>query len=168
MRYSVMIVMVVMALLACTCINATDSGPSEVFFRLTNAVTGKPLANVIVSVYDGFDRTEFSFFSVPTRKANNEPYRVADVKTTSDGSISLNLRKFKEDTILITCGELFKYIRHQGHLVTVIHYTREGNSLRVTAHYNYDLKTNLVTVIHFPDQNSDPPVAFSLIEVPMD
>jgi hypothetical protein len=145
---------------------ATQSNPLKASFRLTNQATAKPLTNVVVSVYDGFNK-DLPPFAGPVR-SDNEPYHFADIKTSTNGTLDLDLSRLKENTVFITAGELYKYIRHQGNLVTVIHYNREGNSLRVSAHYNYDLKTKLVTVIRFAEKQAEQVKVFSIIDVPMD
>jgi hypothetical protein len=152
--------------LACTGYTATQSNPLKASFRLTNQATAIPLTNVVVSVYDGFDK-KLPPFGGPVG-SDNKPYHFADITTSTNGTLDLDLNQLKEDTVLITTGPLYKYIRHQGNLVTVIHYNREGNSLRVSAHYNYDLRTKLVTVIRFPQKRSEQGKEFSIIDVPMD
>ena len=166
MRCSTIIAVFITVSLACTGYTATQSNPLKASFRLTNQATAKPLTNVVVSVYDGFDK-KLPPFGGPVR-SDNKRYHFADITTSTNGTLDLDLSQLKEDTVLITAGHLFKYIRHQGNIVTVIHYNREGNSLRVSAHYNYDLKTKLVTVIRFPEKRSQQVKEFSIIDVPMD
>jgi hypothetical protein len=166
MRCSTIIAVSITVSLACTGCIATQSNPLKASFRLTNQATTKPLTNVVVTVFDGFDKN-LPPFAGPVR-SDNEPYYFADITTSTNGTLDLDLNQLKEDTVLITAGELYKYIRHQGNLVTVIHYNREGNSLHVSAHYNYDLKTKLVTVIRFPEKRAEQAKVFSIIDAPMD
>jgi hypothetical protein len=119
-----------------------------------------------VSVYDGFDKS-LPPFAGPVR-SDNKPYHFADITTSTNGTLDLDLSQLKEDTVLITAGPLYKYIRHRGDLLTVIHYDREGNSLRVSAHYNYDLRTKIFAVVHFPEGRTEQGKEFSMIDVPMD
>ncbi len=161
----------VIALAICSVIvmHGDNGGTPEsqvVVFRLTDPATAKPLANVVVSVFDGFDRS-LAPFAGPVR-SNNAPYHFADIRIVSDGLLQLDLNQLKEDTILIKSGDLYKYIRHQGHMVKVLHYDRHGNTLRVKAHYDHDLNSNVVTVTRFPSEISEPPQAFTHIDVPMD
>ena len=152
--------------LACGGHAATRSTPLKATFRLTNQATGILLTNVVVSVYDGFDKS-LPPFAGPVG-SDNRQYHLADITTSTNGTLELDLSQLKEDTVLITAGPLYKYIRHQGNLVTVVHYDREGNSLRVSAHYNYDLRTRVVAVTRLPEDRSEQAKEFSIVDVPMD
>lgn len=166
MRCSTIISMSITVSLTFTGCTARQSNTQKASFRLTNQATAKPLTNVIVSVYDGFDKT-LPPFAGPVR-SDNEPYHFTDIRTSTNGTLDLDLSQLKDNTVLITSGELYKYIQHRGNLVTVIHYNREGNFLRVIAHYYYDLKTKLVTVIRFPEKQTEKVKVFTIIDVPMD
>lgn len=174
MQYSTTIAVAIMLSLACNGCAARQSNTLEMSFRLTNQTTAEPLTNVVVSVYDGFDKT-FRAFPRPV----NEPYHFADITTSANGILSLDLSQFKEDEVLIKAGKLYKYIPHKGNIVKVIHYIREGNSLRVSAHYDYDLKTKLVSVTRIPtnqqvkaftspESRLKKVESFLIIDVPMD
>lgn len=145
-------------------------------FRLTHPGSRDPLANVTVSVYDGFDNTMPSFSGIPM--ANNKPFHFADITTSEDGTIQLDLGKFRHRKILMTVEKLHKYVGHEGAKVKIMHYIPEGYSLRVTAHYDYDLETKLVSVTRIPRQECKPYTSpksllekvepFLVIDVPMD
>lgn len=145
-------------------------------FRITYPENHAPLTNVTVSVYDGFDNAMPSFSGIPM--ANNKPFHFADITTSKDGTFQLDLGKFKHRKIFITVEQLRKYIGHEGHKVKIMHYIPEGYSLRVTAHYDYDLQTKLVSVTRISSEKCKPYTSpkswlekvepFQVIDVPME
>jgi hypothetical protein len=166
LNHSTLIATSITLFLAFTGCAPKQSNTLKASFRLMNNTTGKLLVSTVVSVFDGFDK-QLPPFGGPV-KSNNVPYYFADITTSINGTLDLNLSQFKEQTVLITAGKLLKYIQHQGDIITVIHYNREGNSLRVKAHYNYNLKSKLLTVIRFPEKLTEQAKEFSIIDVPMD
>jgi hypothetical protein len=176
MRYLTLIALLSTLSLAWTSCTGTQPSGQQVKLRLTDQATGLPLSNVVVSVYDGFDSRLPPFDGVP--RTDNTPYHFADIATSTNGTIELLLHQFKRETILLTAGPLYKYIYHKGNLARVGHFTREGNTLRVNANFEYDLKRRVVTVVRYPgqqvrpfsspEQRSEEGRPFSIIDVPMD
>lgn len=136
-----------------------------VSFRLYDSKEGKPLANALVSVYDGFDRS----FGDP-RQTDHTPYHLEDIKTSADGILKLDLARFTDpyNEILLKAGGLYKYLHRKENAIKVCHYKPEGVSLRVIAHYDYDLWRRLVTVSTIDGNQTSEPKEFDVIDVPMD
>lgn len=53
----------------------------------------KPLTNVVVSVYDGFDK-RLPPFGGPVR-SDNKRYHFADITTSANGTLDLDLSQLK-------------------------------------------------------------------------
>ena len=153
-------------LLLLLCLASCAKRSRIVSFRLYDAESRKPLSNMTITVYDGHD------MNLPhdPRQIDNAPYRFGDFKTSPDGVLMLDLSKLRDPygVILVEAGKLYKYIRHKGNRVKIVHYKRQGYSLRVVAHHNYDLRTKLMTITTIDSNLESQPKKFDVVDVPMD
>jgi hypothetical protein len=148
------------------CSPSTPVRSQIVSFRLCDSQSGKVLSDTIVSIYDGHDRN----ISSDPRSINNAPYHFADMKTSSDGILYIDLARLKDrfGEILLQSDSHYKYIHAKRNTITVLRYIQQGYSLRVVAHHNYNIEKGLVTTITFPNKKVSEPKKFEIIEVPMD
>jgi hypothetical protein len=152
-----------------SCLSCDNAGSQVVSFRLSDSRTGRALSNVKIALYDGHDR-KLPPFGGPEGPVNNAPFHIENQETSADGTLTVDLAKFKDPhcAMLLESGAHYKYLRWKDGRIHFVRYQSKGVSLSVVAHHDCDLRTHLVTMTSFPDKKESKQEPFETIEVPMD